>query len=251
MLDWAGFAVALTALSAASAFDLKSRLIPDSIWLLSYPPAAALLALRIIHGDLQPVHAATSVAVAAGLSAAFYFLGLIGAADLLAILLIGVSLPRYPQGLPVIPDPIGIPVFSALCNAAVSSIPIPAMTLAKNVARILSGRDPLSGVNVKGRLERIILLMTAVKVSVEDLKRGLIYFPAERVIDGKRVPMVFVRAEQDLDSIISEIEDNKELFADGVLASPTVPMILCLAAGLALTVLGNIVCCIALSYTAP
>jgi len=241
MLDWAGFAVALTALSAASIFDLKSRLIPDYIWLLSYPPAAILLALQIINGEVQPIHAAVSAAAAAGFSLAFYFAGLIGAADLFAMLLIGVSLPRYPRGLPLLPDPIGMPVFAAVCNTAVSSIPLPIMTLARNIACILRGRDPLSGVNAKSRLERIILLMTTVKVSVDDLKRGLIYFPAERIIDGKRVPMVFVRAEQDLDSIISEIENNRELFVDGVLASPTAPMILYMTAGLALTVLGNII----------
>lgn len=241
MLDWLGFTLALGALFIASIYDLKERLIPDWIWLLSYPPAAALLILQIIYEGLQPLHAAVSLIIAAGISSAFYFLGLMGAADLFAMLLIGVAVPKYPYGLPFRPDPLGTPVFTAACNAALLSAFLPVATLLRNLVSILRGRDPLSSIHVGGRFRRILLLMTTRKISVDELKRGLFYFPAERLVEGRRVPIIFARAEWDFSALLSEIESNRSLYVDGVLASPTVPMILCITVGLSSIIIGNII----------
>lgn len=250
MLDWASFILALIALSTASIFDLKERLVPDWVWLSSYPLAAALLVIQIIYGRLQTFNAAASIAIATGASIAFYFSGLMGAADLFAILLIGIAAPRYPCGLPLLPDPLGVPAFAAICNAAILSLLPPILTFSRNVMCILRGVDPLRGINTGGRLERLLLLMTTRRVSVEELKRGLIYFPAERLVEGRRVPIIFAKAEWDFSGLLSEIEANRSLYEDGVLASPTVPMILYITAGLLLTIAGNIILTAMLSIRA-
>lgn len=241
MLDWAGFILAIGALSLTSIFDLKERLIPDWVWFLIYPPAIILLILQVIYGGLQIINAAVSIIVAAALSSALYFTGLMGAADLLAILLIGVSVPKYPLGLPLLPDPLGVPVFAVACNSALSSIPLPIIILLRNIIDVLRGRDPLSGISVNSKFKRVLLLMTTRKVKLDDLKKGLIYFPAERILDGKRVPIIFAKAEWDFSQTLSEIEENRNLYVDGVLASPTVPMILFITSGLLLSIIGNLI----------
>lgn len=239
-LSWMGFALAAAALTYASLLDLRTRLIPDAVWLASYPPAAVLLAAQIILGDVQPVEAALSIGVSTLLAAAFYFSGLMGGADVFALILIGVAVPKYPARLPPTWDPLGIPAFSAVCNGALASILLPAFNLASNLREALRGRDPLRGVAVSGRLEKALLFLSARRVSLDALKRGLHYFPAERLEDGVRKPIFFSRAEWDFSSLLDEFELNRSLYEDGVLASPTVPMIVFFTLGLMLLPLGNI-----------
>jgi len=72
-------------------------------------------------------------------------------------------------------------------------------------------------------------LMTARKVPVEKLRGSLKHFPAEKIsVDGgvpKRRPVLFVHAEADVEGMVDELMKHKHLYVDGVLASPTIPMV--------------------------
>lgn len=239
-LSWMGLAIASATLTYASLLDLRTRLIPDAVWLASYPPAAILLAIQILSGSIQPVEAALSIGVSTLLAAAFYFSGLMGGADAFALILIGVAVPRYPANLPLTWDPTGIPAFSTVCNGTLTIMILPAFNLASNLHEALRGRDPLRGMAVSGRLEKILLYLIARRVSFNTLKRGLHYFPAERLEDGVRKPILFSRAEWDFSSLLEEFELNRSLYEDGVLASPTIPLIASFTLGLILLPLGNI-----------
>ena len=211
------------------------------MWLASFPPIAALLSLSVLWGEVPPIMAASSLALMAAISAAAYFTGLAGGADAIAFMLLGAALPSYPEGLPLLGDPLNQPAFAALCNSLLSTAPIPLMNLALNLREAAKGRDPLRGIRVRGAAERLLLMLTARRVGLDDLKRGLYYFPAERLEGGVRVPLLFPRAEWDFTDLLSEMEARREIYADGVLATPTLPMIVFLTIGLALTPLGNLI----------
>jgi prepilin signal peptidase PulO-like enzyme (type II secretory pathway) len=233
--------IAAAALAYASFLDVKSRLVPDSVWLASFPPVAALLSLSILWGEVPPAMAAFSLGLTAAISATAYFAGLAGGADAIAFMLLGAALPSYPEGLPLLGDPLNQPAFAALCNSLISAAPIPIVNLALNLREAARGRDPLRGIKVRGAAERLLLALSARRVSLDELKKGLRYFPAERLVDGERVPLLFSRAEWDFTSLLSEMEARGSLYEDGVLAAPTLPLIVFLAVGLALTPLGNLI----------
>jgi len=233
--------LAATTLAYASFLDVKSRLVPDSVWLISFPPAAAILILSVLRGEVSPAAAAFSLGIMAAISAATYFAGLAGSADAIALMLLGLALPSYPEGLPLLGDPLNQPALAALCNSLISTAPIPLMNLALNLREAAGGRDPLRGISVGSAAERLLLMLSARRVSLDDLKRGLYYFPAERLEGGVRVPLLLPKAEWDFTDLLSEMEARREIYADGVLAAPTLPMIVFLTIGLALTALGNLI----------
>jgi len=240
-LPWARMLVAAAALAYASFLDVKTRLVPDSVWLASFPPVAALLSLSALWGEAPPTIMAFSLGFMAAISAATYFAGLAGSADAIALMLLGAALPSYPEGLPLLGDPLNQPAFAALCNSLISTAPIPLMNLALNLREAAKGRDPLRGIRVRGAAERLLLMLSARRVSLDELKKGLYYFPAERLEGGERVPILFSKAEWDFTDLLSEMEARRDLYADGVLAVPTLPVIVFLTVGLALTALGNLI----------
>lgn len=231
----------LSVLAYASILDLKSRLVPDWLWLVGFPLAAALLTPTLVAGLLPSLTPIFSVVFMGLLALGIYLAGLFGGADALALALLGLALPDYPQGFPLLDDPINMPSFTAFSNAMLLAAIIPVSNTALNICELSRGRNPLEGVEVDRAYKRIILLIATRKVSVEDLKRGLHYFPAERPVNGRRVPIIFSKAEWDFTEVLSEIERNADLYSDGVLATPTVPLVLFLTAGLAMSALGNLI----------
>jgi hypothetical protein len=233
--------IAAAALTYASFLDVKLRLVPDSVWLISFPPVAVLLSLSILLGEVPPIMAVFPLVFTAAISATAYFTGLAGGADAIAFMLLGAALPSYPEGLPLLGDPLRQPALAAICNSLVSAAPIPIVNLALNLRETARGRDPLRGIKVRNAAERLLLILSARRVSLDELKRGLRYFPAEKLVGGERVPILFSKAEWDFTSLLSEMEAERSIYKDGVLASPTIPLIVFLAVGLTLTPLGNLI----------
>lgn len=235
----------LAVLAYASYSDYRTREVSDLVWIVGCPIGLALSLIGVASGGVSPLELALSAAAAALAGLAVYKLGLVGGADALALLFIGLSLPAYPEGMPVLGDPFKSPFFSVFCNAALLSLACPVSVFILNVADVIRGRDPFKGVRVENTVDLLVLLFTARRVSLEKLLSGLHYFPAEKPVeDGggvARVPLRFVSAEADFSEVTSAMASRKELYSDGVLASPTLPMIVFLTLGLLLLPLGNIV----------
>lgn len=245
----ASFALALAVLAYASHRDLKSREVSDLVWLVGCPVGLALSLAGLLAGKLSPIQLLASISVSACLGATLFLLGLVGGADALAFLFLGLTVPAYPDGFPLFADALtarfSIPVFTVLCNAVLLSLACPLAVFTLNLADLVRGRSPFKGVEVNGAGDLLVLMFTARRVSLERLLSGLHYFPAERLVleGGKaaRKPAYFVRAEADLTGITAEMAEHRELYAEGVLASPTMPMIVFLTLGLVLALFGNFV----------
>ncbi len=240
-----GYFFALSVLAYASYCDFRTREVSDIVWVAGCPVGLALSLLNIFSGNLDAAALAFSSAASACVGLALFKLGLAGGADALALLFTGLTVPAYPEGLPLSADPLGFPFFAVFCNAVLLSLACPASVFVSNVADLARGRNPFRGVEVRGVGDLLALLLTARRVSLERLLEGLHYFPAEKLEDegGRpiRVPLCFARAKADLSEVTARMVENRQLYSDGVLASPTIPMIAFLALGLALLPMGNLV----------
>jgi len=239
------FLLALAVLAYASIRDLKSREVPDKVWLLSFPAGLALTTIDVSAGVLNVSDFAVSIAVASALCFTLFYTGLYGGADFKALLFLAVAFPAYTEGFkPIIESLVPVPVLTVFCNSVLVSLVYPASILTLNLADLLKGENPLKDVAVNTVLGRLVLLATARRIEFEKLKRGIGYFPAEKVVveDGRlvRKPVYFVGAEADTDDMIRALEVHKEFYRDGVLASPTIPMIVFITSGLALLPAGNL-----------
>ncbi|MCW4008985.1 MAG: prepilin peptidase [Candidatus Bathyarchaeota archaeon] len=235
------YAAATITLAAAAVYDVKTREVPDKIWMTALPASAAITAAAYINNELHWLSIAVSLALAAALSLAFAYFGLFGGADVKALIYVAIAVPAYPAGLPLLPDPARTPAFTIICNAALISIIYPLRIFISNLHKMLRKQNPYQNIQIKPR-DAFIMLFTSTRVPIEKL--SLKNFPAERLenINGvkTRIAVPFTRAEADITSTIETIKAHSTLYVDGVLATPTIPFILPLLAATIIAVAGNI-----------
>jgi Flp pilus assembly protein protease CpaA len=236
--------LALTVLGYASIRDVNAREVPDKVWLVSFPAGLALTVADVSTGVLDASDVLISSAAASVLGFALFYAGFYGGADSKALLFLAVTVPAYTEDFkPVLKSLVPVPVLTVFCNSVLVSLIYPATVLALNLVDLMKGENPLKDTTFDSILGKIVLLATARRIELEKLKRGPSYFPAEKVVVENgiplRKPIYFVGAEADRDSLIKALE-KYEPYRDSVLASPTIPMIVFIALGLALLPIGNL-----------
>jgi len=244
MFWWVSYVFALTVLTYASICDLKTREVSNRLWVAAWPAGFALSVLNIVFGDLTVSALAISAGISVILGVPTAYFGLFGGADMKALIFIGLTVPAYPRGMRMfLGDPIGIPAVTVIMNAYIFCIFYPLAIFSANALDMLRRRSIFSGVEA-GLMDKAILMFTTRKVSLESLERGLHYFPAEVLVEeGGRIfrkPVRLIHAEANLEPILEKIRGNRHLFRDGVLASPTIPLLIPFTIALLLLPLGNI-----------
>ena len=223
-------AVALSALGVAAWQDVRKREVDDAIWKLSIPAALSISAGEALFGIIDPILLAASLSLALWLGLLLHRFGLYGGADVKALLLIASAFPSYPLGmiLPVLRF-FPLPLLAAVATGTLLSAAYPISIFISNLMLMIRGDDPLRGIEEENPFRRFLLLMTARRIPIEELKGSLKHFPAEKISANggvpKRKPILFVHAEADVEGMLEELMKHKHLYVDGVLASPTIPMI--------------------------
>jgi len=225
-------AVLLVALGAAAWQDIKRREVDDAIWLLSIPAALSTSICEAVLGIADPILLAVSLTLAFSLGLFLNHFGFYGGADVKALLLIAAALPCYPSGMSL---PLWrffpLPFLAVLAAATIFSVAYPISIFISNLMLMVRGDSPLKGVEERNPFRKLLLLMTARRIPVEELEGSLKHFPAEKISveDGvpKRKPVLFIHAEADVDGMVRELKKHKhrDIHKDGVLASPTIPMV--------------------------
>ena len=239
------YAFALGVLAYASICDLKTREVSNWVWVLAYPAGFALTIAAVATEILTVETVILSVGVSLLLGSVLLYFGLYGGADAKALIFVALTFPAYPTAFnPLLSNAALPPVITMFCNSVLLSLIYPITIFALNVKDILKGKRLFEGIKASLH-EKILLLFTTRKVNLSKLDKSLNYFPAETVVknDGllTRKPLHFIKAEADLSSYTVTLKENRELYADGVLASPTLPFIIFFALALALLSIGNIV----------
>jgi len=240
------FVLTLTFLGYASIYDVKTREVPEKVWFVGVPTGLILTLLDVLAGVLTASDVPISLAVAFTVGFTLFYVGLYGRADAKALLFIAMTVPAHPEAFrPFLGWMLPIPVLTVFCNSLLLCLVYPATVSALNLIDVLKGSNPLGEVKVDTVLGKLVLMATTRRVGFEKLKGNVGYYPAERLIEkGRRFvrkPVYFVMAEADKKEIVKRLEAHKELYRNGVLASPTIPMIMFLTFGLALLPIGDLV----------
>jgi len=239
------FVLAVIFLGYASLRDIEEREVPDKVWILSVPACLALTLLDVCFEKDDPMLLLVSLLIAFVLGVVLCHFGFYGGADAKALLLIATAFPSYPKDTgSLMAKFFPAPFLLVFSSSTLISIVCPLTVLTLNSIDILRGLNPLREVEEENVFRRFILLATARRVRFETLKRSLKYFPAEKIVEeeGKtrRKPLFFVHAEADVNKLVQELEEHEDVFVDGVLASPTIPMIVFLFCGFALSYLTSL-----------
>jgi preflagellin peptidase FlaK len=213
----------------ASACDIATREVSDWVWLFGIPVCVLLDGVDLYLVRVDPISFIVSLGASFLLGYLLCLLGFYGGADGRALVLMAVAMPSYPSTNLLITKVLPLPIFFIFFSSTIFSIIYPLKVFTLNMIDQLRGKRLLNGIEENNPLKRLVLYVTARRVPFETLKEGLKYFPAETVIldegEARRTPIYFLHAEANIDELVEQLEEHRELFDDGVLASPTTPMI--------------------------
>ncbi|MEM1586101.1 MAG: A24 family peptidase C-terminal domain-containing protein [Candidatus Bathyarchaeia archaeon] len=181
LLDLTRISICLLFLLIASFHDIRSREVPDAVWILFAPLGLALTLSSFILGglDIQFIFMwILIIAMTSCLSIALFYLGLFGGADAKALICLAAAMPLQPNLSlaklfaghsiqPFIPPPIST-FNNAVLLAALSTIPI----LVRNLVDYMRNKRIFEGLEHEGLLKKAISLLTGYRVDVDKLRSG-------------------------------------------------------------------------------
>jgi preflagellin peptidase FlaK len=226
--------------------DLKTREVPDRVWIIYLPASSILLILRLISNPQIANIYAASILITAGISLLMFQIGLFGGADLKAMICLAVALPTNP-GKALITSINPIFPLTILYNTYLLSIGTVAYILAKNVEwRIIRGEVLFNGLGETSHLRKFLAIMTGYKTTYKTLREKVYLYPMEGTSmesygKGKRLRLL-VKVEEDRDRLISKLGETLGNGEDGVVwVTPGIPLLTLMFAALLLcTFIGDI-----------
>jgi Flp pilus assembly protein protease CpaA len=222
-------ALSWTLLIYASASDLSTREVSDRVWLIGIPPCLLLDCVDLYLGTLDLASLLASLGTAFFLGFFLCYIGFYGGADGKALMLVAAAAPSYPMTELLAVKILPLPILFVFFASTLFSVFYPLKVSVLNLSDYVRGKRLLQGIDEGSRLKRLLLYITTRRVRFDTLKDGIKHFPAEKVVveggSPRRRPIYFLHAEADIDKLVENLEAYKDLFHDGVLASPTTPMV--------------------------
>ncbi|MEM3104019.1 MAG: A24 family peptidase C-terminal domain-containing protein [Candidatus Bathyarchaeia archaeon] len=234
-------------LTPSTVLDVKFREVQDEFWIIGSIIGTAINIIDVLTGQLELLRLLISLTVGCIMGFLLFYIGFFGGADSKALIFLSLTLPESPTWIQQFGVSLNIPVVTVFNNAIALSLCYPLAIAVLNTKELIMGRDPLRGIYVKGRLRRTLLFLTVKRVSFEELKKKVGYYPAEQPLeeDGRilRQPVYFMKAETDKEELLQKLEPyaSKGLYRDGILVSPTIPFITFITLGLASLPVGDFI----------
>jgi preflagellin peptidase FlaK len=247
MLEALRVLTSLTLLIYASWSDYKTREVSNSVWIIFAP-----LTFALTFADLylyESSDALFSYCISFGLTAAFaiilFYTGGFGGADAKALMCLALALPFYPINLlapisqqisPISSILFPITVFSnavVLVFVPVIYILLRNLYWRKKIGRKLFEEDHKS----EAFWRKLLVLITGYKVSVNELKEKWHLYPLEDIEENEnesRRKLIITSRDENRNATVERLAKAVETgkIQDSVWASPGLPMLVFITAGL-------------------
>jgi preflagellin peptidase FlaK len=237
----------LAFLTYASWSDVRTREVSNKVWILFAPLAFALTFSEFyLYGSSSTLF---SYGVSFGLTAAFaillFYAGGFGGADAKALMCLALALPFYPENL-ITPisqqiSPISSLIFpiTVFSNAVILVfVPIVYILLRNAYWRIKTGRKLFEGeLRNEALWRKLLVLVTGYKVSVDKLKEKWHLYPLEDIEEKENKSerkLIILSGDEKRNATVERLTKavETEKIQDGVWASPGLPMLVLITAGL-------------------
>jgi preflagellin peptidase FlaK len=199
--------LSLILLGVASLFDLRSREVPNLVWIAFLPPALVVTAVNLYQYPAQLSVVAISIALTTGISLAIFYLGLYGGADAKALITLAIAHPV--ASIPPLQTPL-LPL-TTFTNSLLLMLLVAPVALIKNIQWKRTAQQPLfQGLETESMWRKLAALFLCVKVSKTTIQPYHII--AERyVTEGevkRRTLQLFHRIEDEDAKVDDSIPDD-------------------------------------------
>lgn len=212
-IELAAISVSVISLAIGSAFDLRTREVPDIVWLAFGPTGAILTLVRLIIQPTLIFSALVSLALTVGASLAMQFLGFWGGADTKALICLGLTLPIAPRAFPsimgsLLPLPIMVIIFGYLCTASI----VIWLSLRNLMLYLQQGPRIFAGLSEEPAWKKAIACLSGYPDTCANLKKKVHLYPMEKVVEdrhGVRLEFDFtLSAEVNRKELVSQFTDS-------------------------------------------
>jgi len=248
-LDLLSIIVCIAFLVLGSWSDLKTREVSNKLWATSLPIVAIITAIRVYVSSGLLLLYVISIALSTVISLAIFEVGFFGGADAKAMICLGVALPLFPDIFrPILGYLHPFFPFIVLTNSFLISLLSIAYVVVKNLSWKLYARQPLfEGFEREHFMKKLLVLLSAYRVKLAELKKGIHLIPIEDVDEASGTPLrkitLFVGAEADRDAVVDRLEKyaSNGVIRDQVWATPGLPMLVFISFGfIATLIVGDI-----------
>jgi prepilin signal peptidase PulO-like enzyme (type II secretory pathway) len=227
------FLLSLIILLYAAYTDLKTREVPDQVWIIYFPLALILLIFRILLDPTLLIISLMSIVIISCISLSMLYVGLFGGADFKAFICLSIALPVNPLPLPSLLPSVNNPIFSLsiFYNAYFFSVSMIIYSLLKNLNWKIKGKELFSNFPKTSFIMKIMTLISGYKTEFKNLEKKVYLYPIEEISsdDEKsyRRLHLFTNAEVDRDKLINNLRTHlQDLEREEVWVSLATPLIL-------------------------
>lgn len=231
-LNLIAFLLSLIILLYAAYTDLKTREVPDQVWIIYFPLALILLIFRILLDPKLLAISLISIVIIFVISFSMLYVGLFGGADFKAFICLSIALPMNPlPSLSLLPSINPIFPLSIFYNAYFFSISMIIYSIFMNVNwKIVKGKGLFNDLSKTSFIMKIATLISGYKTEFGNLEKKVYLYPIEEFSNNNngshRRLRLFTNAEADRDKLIETLKTNlKEMDRAEVWVSPATPLI--------------------------
>jgi len=262
LLEAARTVLSLSFLFYASWSDYKTREVSNAVWIVFAPLAFVLTFVQVcLYEPSWLAFYGVSFGLTGAVSIVLFYAGGFGGADAKALMCLGLALPFYPSSLlssglfvaivgessPITRLLFPVTVFSnAVLFAAATAVYI----LFRNVSwRLRTGEKLFEGGQEKEALgKKVLVLLTGYRMSISKVKEKWHLYPLEDVEETQtgelRRKLVVVPRDETRGAMLERLDKafKKGAIQDMIMATPGLPMLIFVTAGLVMALLvGDIV----------
>jgi Flp pilus assembly protein protease CpaA len=231
--EYMSVSITLLFLTIAAISDLKTREVPDEVWVVYGPIGLALTLFRNYVAPSQLILTAVSIGFSILVAFGLVFFGLAGGADAKALICLGLTLPLPPGILnPILGFvnpffPIVVVVTGYLCSFSVAL-----WMLGKNLTSLTHERSVMfRGLKREPRWKKALALVTGYPTKITRLKSTFYLYPMEKVVEDEngahRTLQLYANADVDREQVVSEFGESlrKVGSPETVWVTPGLPML--------------------------
>lgn len=231
--EYVSVSITLILLFIAAVSDIRTREVPDKVWLV-YGPIG--LVLTVFRTYVDPSHLILTV-VSIGLSIlvgfGLVFFGLSGGADAKAMICLGLTLP-LPPGIinPILGFVHPFYPIIVLVTGYVCSFSVAIWMLGKNMISLAQGKSGLfEGLQKESRWKKTLALVTGYPTTITRLRSTFYLYPMEKIVENEngahRTLQVYANADVDREQVVSEFVESlrKVGSPETVWVTPGLPML--------------------------
>jgi preflagellin peptidase FlaK len=232
--------VSLLFLLYASWSDLKTREVSNWVWVFFAPIGIILslvwLSLNFSYDTLYVF--GISVGVTSALALVLFYAGAFGGADAKALICLSLTLPFYPSNFMHLTSTTPIFPLSVFSNGVILAALSVLYALLRNAFwRQRTGRRLFEGLESESKGRKILALLSGYKIPTGKLEKSSFLYPLEdaNVSEGgeiKRKLLVFPKDEEREEIVNRILDAAKEEKIEYVWATPGLPMLVFITAGL-------------------